>query len=199
MTTTQTGKKVEIDFMFIDLDTCTRCKGTDESLERALQTVRDVLKSAGVDLTVRKTLVDTEAKARHLDFVSSPTIRINGRDIALELRESNCASCGEACGCEGGVDCRVWLYHGKEYTVAPVPMIVDAILAAVYDTKEEMALPSRPNNPSENLRRFFAAKAAKVASCCSVEEQVVCCEPDQKSNCCPPAADAAEATGCGCR
>jgi hypothetical protein len=40
MATTQTGKRVEIDFMFIDLDVCTRCKGTDESLEIAIQAVR---------------------------------------------------------------------------------------------------------------------------------------------------------------
>jgi hypothetical protein len=199
MTTTRTGKKVEIDFMFIDLDVCTRCKGTDESLESALQTVRGVLESAGVEVIVRKTLVDTEDRARHLGFVSSPTIRVNGRDVALELRETSCASCGEACGCEGSIDCRVWLYQGKEYTVAPVPMIVDAILAAVYGTKEEIPNPSGSKTVPENLKRFFAAKAAKAnSSCCSAEEQVACCEPAQKSTCCPPV-EAGQATGCGCQ
>lgn len=200
MITTQTGKNVEIDFMFIDLDVCTRCKGTDESLESALQSVRGVLESAGVEVTVRKTLVDTEDKARQLGLVSSPTIRVNGRDVALELRESSCASCDEACGCEGGIDCRVWLYQGNEYTVAPVPMIVDAILWAVYGTKEEMPMPSEPKTVPDNLKRFFAAKAAKAnTSCCSKIEQVACCEPAQKSTCCPPGAEAAEPAGCGCR
>ena len=199
MTTTQTGKKVEIDFMFVDLDTCTRCKGTDESLESALQIVREVLESAGVEVTVRKTLVDTEDMARQFGFVSSPTIRVNGIDVAVELRESSCASCGEACGCEGGIDCRVWLYQGKEYTVAPAPMIVDAILAAVYGTKEEVRKPSRSKTVPENLKRFFAAKAAKAnTSCCRTEEQVACCEPAQKSTCCPPVA-VGQSTGCGCQ
>jgi hypothetical protein len=185
--------------MFIDLDVYTRCKGTDESLETALQTVRRVLESAGVEVIVRKTLVDTEDTARQLGFVSSPTIRVDGKDISLELRESSCASCGEACGCEGEIDCRVWLYQGKEYTVAPVPMIVDAILAAVYGTKEEMPT-SQPKTVPENLKRFFVAKAAKANKpCCSAEEQVACCDPAQKSTCCRPMEEAAQTAGCGCR
>ena len=68
-----------------------------------------MLEAAGVEIVVKKTLVDSEQKAMELGFVASPTIRVNGRDIALQLRESNCASCGEACGCEGKIDCRVWV------------------------------------------------------------------------------------------
>jgi hypothetical protein len=195
-----TAIKIEIDFMYIDLEVCTRCKGTDVNLDAALKTVRGVLESAGAEVAVRKTLVDSESKAMELGFVSSPTIRVNGRDIALELRESSCASCDEVCGCEGQVDCRVWVYQGKEHTVAPVPMIVDAILTAVYGTKEEMPVPSRATPVPENLKRFFAAKAAKArASCCSVEEQAACCEPSQKSTCCAPPVETAQPAGCGCR
>jgi hypothetical protein len=202
MNTTQNRKKVEIDFMFIDLDTCTRCKGTDENLETALGTVRGILETAGVEVMVRKTLVETEDQARQLGFVSSPTIRVDGKDIALEPRESSCATCAETCGCEGEIDCRVWLYQGKEYDAAPVPMIVDAILAAVYGTKEEMPEPEESKAVPENLQRFFSAKLAKTAkaisSCCSGEEQSVCCEPAEKAACCATV-EAAEPAGCGCR
>ncbi len=178
-------KKVEIDFMYLDLEVCTRCKGTDANLETAIQAIRGVLGSAGIDVTVRKTLVDSEAKAAALGFVSSPTIRVNGRDIALDFRESSCASCGEACGCDGQINCRVWVYQGKEYTVAPVPMVVEAILSAVYGTEENAPIPPRDTPVPENLKRFFASKAAKSqSSCCNMEEQAVCCEPSQKSTCC---------------
>ena len=153
-------------------------------------------------VTVRKILVDTESQALELGFVSSPTIRVNGKDIALELRESSCASCGGACGCEGNIDCRVWIYEGKEHTVAPVPMIVDAILSAVYGAKEGMVVPQQAGAVPDNLKRFFAARTAKVnSSCCDVKEQAVCCEPAQKSSCCGPLAleKGAPPASCGCR
>lgn len=126
------GRTIEIDFLFIDLETCVRCKGTDANLEAALNTVQSVLTAAGAAVSVRKTLVDTEQRALELGFVSSPTIRVNGRDIALELKESRCDTCADACGCNGEIDCRVWVWRGQEYTEAPEPMIVDAILSAVY-------------------------------------------------------------------
>lgn len=134
-----------------------------------------------------------EDKARQLGFVSSPAIRVNGRDIAPELRESSCASCGEACGCEGGIDCRVWVYQGNEYTAAPAPMIADALLAAVYG-KEEIGTPPAAAVPG-NLKRFFAKANS---SCCSAEEQAVCCAPERKPTCCAPV-EAVEPAGCGCR
>jgi hypothetical protein len=67
-------KKVEIDFMYLDLETCTRCKGTDANLATALDSVAKVLEASGVEVAIRKTLVDSEQKASDLGFVSSPTI-----------------------------------------------------------------------------------------------------------------------------
>lgn len=198
-----------IDFLFIDLETCTRCKGTDVNLEAALQEIRRTLESSGVDITVRKTLVETEPQALELGFVSSPTIRVNGQDVALELQESSCASCGEACGCQGEIDCRVWIYKGEEHTVAPIPMIVDAVLQAVYDTEKSVPEPQRQNAVPENLKRFFAARTEKLnreatvepaaSVCCSGQEQAACCDPSQKLGCCGVAEKGAPIASCGCR
>lgn len=190
-------QELVIDFLYLDLETCTRCRGTDANLEAALAQVGHVLDAAGMEVAVRKTLVASAEQAQALGFVSSPTIRVNGQDIALELRESSCAECGEACGCDGAIDCRVWVWQGQEYTQAPPAMIVDAILRAVYGGTEQAAAPI-PAAVPENLARFFAGKAhlvAAAASCCASSEQVACCEPSQKASCCGEATSG----GCGCQ
>ena len=198
------GRTIEIDFLFIDLETCVRCKGTDANLEAALNKVQSVLTAAGASVSVRKTLVDTEQKALELGFVSSPTIRVNGRDIALELKESRCDSCADACGCDGEIDCRVWIWQGQEHTEAPESMIVDAILSAAYgpgrQAEPEQAVRGPAGGAPENLKRFFASKEAKQASaCCAPSEQEVCCAPSEKAACCGADAPGSQPAGCGCR
>ncbi len=117
-----------------------------------------VLELTGVEIVVNKIHINSREKAIQHEFLTSPTIRVNGRDIQMEFKESLCESCGDLCDYE--VDCRVWIYKGKEYNVPPKAMIVDAILREVYtDTetlsneetfKESYKLP-------ENLERFFAS------------------------------------------
>jgi hypothetical protein len=187
-----------IDFLYLDLETCTRCRGTDANLDAALGEVGRVLDAAGVNVSMRKSLVASAEQAQTLGFVSSPTIRINGQDIALELRESTCGECGEACACEGTIDCRVWVWQGQDYTEAPTAMIVDAILREVNaGAKRAVASPPVAAVP-ENLERFFAGKdrlVAATASCCSPVEQAACCEPSEKASCCGEGSSGS----CGCQ
>ena len=190
-------EKLRIEFLFLDLTTCTRCLGADRGLETALDVVRDVLDAAGVEVEVDKVLVASEEQARALRFVSSPTIRVDGRDVALELRESSCGS--EACtdGCGDHIACRVWVYRGEEYTEPPVAMIVDAILKRVYGDAPQGAAPEPGGYElPENLARFYAGKAAAAESaCCEPAEQETCCAPEAKADCC----GAEHEAGCGCR
>jgi hypothetical protein len=185
-----------IDFLYLDLETCTRCRGTDANLAAALVEVGRVLDAAGVEVSMRKTLVASEEQARLVGFVSSPTIRVNGQDIALELRESSCAACGEACACDGTIDCRVWVWQGQEHTEAPTAMIVDAILREVYGGERATA-PSPVGAVPENLARFFAGKErlAATMSCCPPAERAACCEPSEKASCCGDAVS----ESCGCQ
>jgi hypothetical protein len=189
--------QVGIDFMYLDLETCTRCRGTDANLEAALAEVGRVLNAAGADVSVRKTLVASAEQARALGFVSSPTIRVNGTDIALELRESSCAECGEVCACDGTIDCRVWVWQGQEHTEAPTSMIVDAILRGIYGGGERAIAPLPVGAVPENLARFFAGKErlAATASCCPPAAQVACCEPSEKASCCGDG----NSGSCGCQ
>jgi hypothetical protein len=154
------GKRtIIIDFLYLDLDVCTRCQGTDDSLEDAISDVAKVLKLTGLEVTLNKVHIDSMEKAIQNKFISSPTIRVNGKDIQLEVKETHCESCGDLCGDE--VDCRVWLYEGKEYTVPPKAMIIDAILREVYSNEKTSEDTSVNNEETfelpENLKKFFEA------------------------------------------
>jgi Domain of unknown function (DUF2703) len=196
----ETSDTLRIDFLFLDLTTCTRCLGADRSLASALEVVREVLEATGVEVEVGKILVESAEQARALRFVSSPTIRVDGQDVALELRESSCGS--EACtdGCGDQIACRVWVHRGEQYTEPPVAMIVDAILGHVYgDAPSPGASEPEPYELPENLTRFFSARSesaeATPSACCAFSEQNSCCEAEARSDCC--GAEIEE--GCGCR
>ena len=198
----QTRWTVEVDFLYLDLTTCSRCRGSGATLDAAVEITRPVLESVGASVEVSKTLVETEEQARALGFVSSPTIRVNGRDVAGELIESSCSECGELCGCDGGIDCRVWNYRGERHTEAPTGLIVEAILAEIGPLVGGARSEETPGAPSlvdvpENLKRFFAGTGAAqdASACCSTEEQVTCCDPAEKAACCGDAAS----FSCGCR
>jgi Domain of unknown function (DUF2703) len=117
----------------------TRCRATDATLLEAIQRTRPALDAAGVTVSVTKTLVAGEAQADALGFASSPTIRIDGVDIAGELVESACDSGGESCACNGGAGA------GEAASSPP---------------------PGSGTVPA-SLRRYFAATGAEdKAACC---------------------------------
>jgi Domain of unknown function (DUF2703) len=198
--TTVPTRHLHIEFLYLDLDTCTRCRATDATLLEALQRTRPALDAAGVTVSVTKTLVASEAQAQALGFVSSPTIRINDTDIAGELVESACDSCSETCACNGGVDCRDWVWHGERSHEPPLGLIVEAIMRHAGGTDPGIATPSPGSGlVPTNLRKYFAATAVatpQAADCCSVEEQAGCCDPAEKPACC---GERVAAAGCGCQ
>lgn len=210
--------ELRIEFMYLDLTTCTRCLGTDRSLEAALELTRDVLAATGVKVEVSKIQVESAEQARELRFVSSPTIRVNGADVALELRESSCGS--EACtdGCGDQIACRVWVHRGQEYTEPPPAMIVEAILRQVYGGAGETSggpaadpgavagaaggAGAESYQLPGNLERFYAGKSAAAGqqqACCSPAKQETCCEPGDKAECCGTAPGENPGGSCGCQ
>jgi hypothetical protein len=197
MSASTASRTIDLELLALDLATCTRCVGTLANLETAIETVRGPLESTGTAVRVRKVVVENEEQARRHRFVSSPTIRIAGRDIGFDALESPCDSCSDLCGCAEGTNCRVWRYQGREHTEAPVGLLVEALLRAVVATPGADEQPADSALP-ENLRLFFAGKAARAdaaAACCSTAERSSCCAPAEKDSCCDPARPAA----CGCR
>ena len=162
-------KQLTIDFLYLDLNTCERCMATDETLKQALDVLSGVFDTLGFEVKANSVNITSRELAEEYRFISSPTIRVNGVDICSELAESNCTDCGDLCG--DTVDCRVFVYEGKNYEQPPVSMIVDGILKAIYggqaQSEEIYTLP-------DNLERFFAGKSG----CCDSG----CCCSDTPSN-----------------
>ncbi|MEA5093674.1 DUF2703 domain-containing protein [Sedimentibacter saalensis] len=152
-------KKITIDFLFLDLSVCTRCQGAESNLDEALKDVSHVLEATGTDVVINKVNVNTEELAVKYKFLTSPTIRVNGRDIQMEYKESLCESCGDLCGDE--VDCRVWIYQGNEYTEPPKAMIIEGILKEVYGGVSNSSYKEDEYVVPDNLKHFYRVMKEK--------------------------------------
>jgi hypothetical protein len=85
----------------------------------AVKLVKEVLDAEGVAAEVHEVLVKDDGMADELRFCGSPTIRINGRDVAGESQKAQ----GFALSCR--------LYPGlKQLGLPPVEVIHRAVLAA---------------------------------------------------------------------
>ncbi len=189
---------IDIELLALDLNRCTRCVGTLDHIEKAIEIIRPVLEVVEAQVNVSKVVIESEEQAGQYRFATSPTVRINGKDIAFETLESECESCTDLCGCDGGTSCRVWRYRGEEYTEAPVGLVVESILREIFDSGRE-SIGETPvySGVPENLRGFFRSKSdvrPAAESCCSPAEQETCCEPSAKVACC----DASQPETCGC-
>lgn len=156
------AKTVTVEYLYLDLNTCERCVGTDAVLEKALAEVTPALCAAGYQVDYRKVEIATAELAEQYRFLSSPTILVNGRDICPAVRENACGCCSDISGT--AVDCRVFEFEGKTYEVPPKAMLAEAILRGAFAPAAESGcgcytLP-------DNLRSFFDGKARKN-SCCS--------------------------------
>jgi hypothetical protein len=168
MSTTQappdTDRRVAIDFLYLDISSCSRCQGTGDNLELALVAVERLLRDTGAEVTVRRTQVQSLQQARELRFEVSPTLRVNGRDIEPIARESPCGP--DACGCGEGGSCRVWSYDGQDSDEAPVALIVDAILAALSDGQPAAGADAPAYVAPNSIVRAFARPARNGGGCC---------------------------------
>lgn len=146
------SKKLNIDFLYLDLNTCERCKTTDTALDEALSVLSGVFQVMECAAEVNKVEIQNRKQAEQYQFYSSPAILLNGVDIFGDVEENDCQDCGDLCGC--AVDCRTFTYKGKNYEQPPVSMIVEGILrvllAGEKTTAEQYVLP-------KNLDQYFTA------------------------------------------
>jgi len=158
------GKKVLVEYLYLDLQTCDRCIGTDNILDEVMMVLTPALKLAGYKIEYNKIEIKTEELARKYQFLSSPTIRVNGKDVCQSVAENSCGCCSEISGTD--VDCRVFEYQGETYEVPPHEMLAEAILKEVFGEAAGSCACGEYKLP-ENLKIFFDGKSSKEGDKCS--------------------------------
>jgi hypothetical protein len=156
-------KKVVVEYLYLDLQTCERCIGTDSILDELMRVLTPALELAGFAVEYKKIEIKTAEIAIQNRFFSSPTIRVNGRDICKSVAENSCGCCSEISNTD--VECRVFEYNGKSYEIPPKEMLAEGILQLVFDRSDEECSPDKYELP-ENLKKFFGEKKTK-SECCS--------------------------------
>ena len=171
-------KEITIDYLYLDLNTCDRCVGTDEVLDEVLDVLEPALQLAGYIVVRRKIEMSTAEIAAEYQFLSSPTIRVNSKDICLTVEENDCGCCSDIAGCD--VECRVFRYEDEVYEIPPKELLAYAILKTLFSdnidiTKTDYIMP-------ENLKEFYASKNNNnkngefTMKKISIYEPAMCCE-----------------------
>ena len=149
------GKEALVEYLYLELNTCERCIGTDLELVEVLDILTPALRLAGYDVQYKKNEMSTAELAREHRFLSSPTIRVNGRDIGGPVKENDCGCCSDISGTD--VDCRVWESEGQTYEVPPKEYLAEGILKAVFGQSEGPCDCGKYAMP-ENLEAFYRGK-----------------------------------------
>jgi len=103
--------------------------------------IRESLEELGVEAGLEEILIDSDEKAEKYEFLGSPTVRINGKDIQEEVSKGQCLPCEEIveyeqestdfvkqeCRC----GCRIYFYKGNQYPYPPKEMIQEAIMKLI--------------------------------------------------------------------
>lgn len=160
---TTSKKKVVVEYLYLDIETCGRCIGTDNILDEVMITLTPTLNIAGFEVEYNKIEMNTAEVAKQYKFLSSPTIRVNSQDICQSVEENSCGCCSDISGTD--VNCMVFEYNGQTYEVPPKQMIAKAILNEVLGYTEAGYSCEKYELPGK-LREFFEGKKNKSDCSC---------------------------------
>ena len=144
---TQEGpKQLDVEFLFLDLTNCDRCRQAEAQLTQALQELRPVLETEDISSVIHHIHIQNERHAAAAECLISPTIRLNGRDLQPNWNATVCEPCEGLCGAGEAVRCREWWYRGHWYASPPKGLLCKAILEEVYD--RNLSPPPLPSGTS---------------------------------------------------
>jgi len=106
--------------------TCPRCGSTEQEVEKAVQSLKQVLNASGIDVNLVKKAIDPENFKK--DVLQSNKILIAGKTLEEWLgAETGQSICCEVCG---DAECRTVEYADQTHETIPADLIVKAGLHA---------------------------------------------------------------------
>lgn len=173
------NKNITVDFLYLDTSICTRCQNTESNLNDSLDNIKELLNNLGFEVTLNRVHIETESQAIQQHFISSPTIRVNGADIQMDVKESHCSSCSSLAN-NTAIDCRVWTYNGEQFSAPPQGLIIDSILSTIYQTEKIELAKKKGYLLPDNLKQYFENQDQLCANV-GAKEKTTCCDV---SDCC---------------
>lgn len=118
-------RKICVEFRYFDKNTCSRCRITDENVEKTMSGLQKAFKELNINIDFKTTKLPASRLAE------SNSILINEVDIEEIINGKN-KKCSSIChGCatliNSPCNCRTYLYKGKNYRYIPKTMIKEAI------------------------------------------------------------------------
>ena len=114
-----------LEMLYLDLDSCDPCREGRDSVDETAERVSATLSAVGRSLEVRVVPVSDVDQARALGLASSPSVRLNGQEVALGLDERRRSSC--SLRADERVACRTFGWAGGRHPYPRAEMIADAV------------------------------------------------------------------------
>ena len=173
MIETASRTEIVLDVLYLDGDGCDPCRTTIASVDEVSAVLDGPLRDVGRTLTVNTIHVTDREQAHQLGFVSSPTVRVDGVDIELGLREQSCASCSTLA--DEPIDCRTFDWQGVTFPSPPAEMIASRVLQYL-----DGALPVSPATATvpeqaadaTSVDRFVAARIAQATRAAALRRRM---------------------------
>ena len=159
--TTPTSVPVVLELFALDDESCAPCRSARSSLRAAAQILSQTLDGQGYVVATRVVVLQSADHARALRVVSSPTVRVNGHDVALAVEEQTCSTCSTLAGTS--IECRTYEWDGRRFDHPPVPLIVDAVHRhlAAGASRAAIAPEVEPAGAPSSVERFLHARSSE--------------------------------------
>jgi hypothetical protein len=144
---------VVLELFALDTAACTPCVSAMACLHAAAAALSHELTGSGYIVATRVILLENPAHAAELGICSSPTVRVDGHDIALAVHEEACPNCSSVAGVS--IDCRTYEWDGQRFDHPPVPLILDAVHQHLVSGARRPATQTLATSQPSSVERFL--------------------------------------------